>query len=199
MAGLDDDEEDEPAAASLPRSSPPKSDPVHDFLATLQGDDDEDDDAKSNEDELVKRTSSISVGLFDDEEESTTLKNGKQKKIKVLLSVSATDEPRADLQSLPKKDVAQMHKDVAAAKRGKCFLYIRPSISTDKPERHFQPFKPEVDRLPVSSWAKKAQNIFKEYVFPHCLVRSVLMPLQSPSTPRQGQRFSRIQPRSNHS
>lgn len=85
MAGLDDDEEEAPAPASLARSSPPKSDPVHDFLATLQGDDDDDEDAKSNEDELVKRTSSISVGLFDDEEESSGKQNGKQKKIKVLL------------------------------------------------------------------------------------------------------------------
>lgn len=83
MAGLDEDVE-ESAAAKVPRSSPPKSDPVHDFLATLQGDDDEDEEARSNEEELVKRTSSISVGLFDDEEESNGAQKGKQKKIKVL-------------------------------------------------------------------------------------------------------------------
>lgn len=57
-----------------------------------------------------------------------------------------------------------MHKDVAAAKRGEWFHPNRTMTSTYKSERHFQPFKPEVDRLPVSSWAKKAQSIFKEYV-----------------------------------
>lgn len=38
-----------------------------------------------------------------------------------------------------------MHKDVAAAKR----------------ERHYQPFKPDVERLPISAWALTAHSAIK--------------------------------------
>ena len=55
-----------------------------------------------------------------------------------------------------------MHKDVAAAKRGQPTYFSSGRGQADYQERHFQPFKPEVNRLPVSSWAKNAQNALRK-------------------------------------
>lgn len=91
------------------------------FLATLRQDDeeDEDDQGSKEEERLVKQTSSLSVALFDDEEDSgPSGRDKKGKRVKVRFIV-ATIRRSADNQSLAKKEMAQMHKDVAAAKRGR--------------------------------------------------------------------------------
>lgn len=101
-------------------SSPPAQDTVNDFFATLRQDDDDDGMTSDGDNErLAKQTSSLSVALFDDgEDDEHPGRDRKGKKVKVRRPPPGFLIEGADFQSLAKKEIAQMHKDVAAAKRG---------------------------------------------------------------------------------